>query len=64
MAPRGLAYLHGDCGVHAVVKVKVGGAVVGPPRNPQVEVSGATIQLPLYGVLLQPGVPTQVITEF
>lgn len=44
-----------------MVEVKVGGAVVGPARDPQVTVSNAAIQLPLNGVLLQRMDPTQVI---
>lgn len=52
VAPSSLAYLHSQRSVHAVVEVKVGGAVVGPARDPQVEVSDAAIQLPLYSVLL------------
>lgn len=59
-APRGLAYLHSERGVHAMVEVKVGGAVVGPARDPQVAVPDATIQLALYGVLLQCMDPAQV----
>lgn len=59
-APRGLAYLHSERGVHAMVEVKVGGAVVGPARDPQVAVPDATIQLVLYGVLLQCMDPAQV----
>lgn len=46
-------HLHGERGVHAVVEVEIGGAVVGPVCDPQVAVPDATVQLLLYGELLQ-----------
>lgn len=48
-----MPHLHGERGVHAVVEVEIGGAVVGPVCNPQVAVPDATVQLLLYGELLQ-----------
>lgn len=46
-------HLHGERGVDAVVEVQVGGAVVGPVSDPQVAVADSSVQLLLYGELLQ-----------
>lgn len=47
-----LLHLHGDGGVHSVVEVQIGGAVIGPVCDPQVTVPDPAVQLLLNGILL------------
>lgn len=48
-----LLHLHGDGGVDSVVEVQIGGAVIGPVRDPQVTVPDPAVQLLLNGILLR-----------